>query len=107
MYKTRLEVLEMAVLSDDHRPAPGVIGFSKGLDPNKVIKKDYQVGKGFYRCAHVGCHEILSRQCWRPHIEIDHMNGFKLLRTNKNEDFPCTECPAILPTRKLREMHRR
>jgi hypothetical protein len=35
------------------------------------------------------------------------MNGFKLLNVDKDERFPCTECPAVLETRKLREMHRR
>jgi hypothetical protein len=86
---------------------PLAFGLSKGLDPNTVNKKDYLVGKGFYRCAHVGCHEVLSRQCWRPHIELDHQNGIKLLKVDKDEVFPCTDCGEILPTRKLREMHRR
>jgi hypothetical protein len=82
--------------------------FSKGVDPSIVDKKDYLVGKGFYRCVHNGCPEILSRQCWRPHIELDHIHGRKVLNYHdKNASYPCTDCPAILKSRREREMHRR
>ena len=86
---------------------PDAAGLSKGIDPTTVVKKDYLVGKGFYRCAHIGCHEVLSRQCWRPHIELDHQNGVKLIKVQKDEVFPCTECKEVLRSRKEREKHRR
>jgi Zn-finger protein len=81
---------------------------SKGKDPSTIEKKSYLVGKGFYRCVHLGCPEILSRQCWRPHIELDHLNGRKILNQHdKNAVYPCSDCSAILKSRREKELHRR
>jgi hypothetical protein len=61
-----------------------------------------------FRCVHEGCKSILSRQCWRPHIEMDHINGKKTFKKKHvGETFKCTDCDAELPTRRARELHRR
>ena len=80
--------------------------FSPGIDPLTIEKKAYLVGKGFYRCAHAGCYEILSRQYWRPHIELDHIDGKRRIKKEKGEVFPCTECGLVFATRQLKEQHR-
>ena len=84
------------------------VSFSPGVDPSKVNKKDYQVGKVHFRCVHPGCKCVLSRQCWRPHIEMDHINGRKTFKKKHfGETFACTDCGEQLPTRRARELHRR
>ena len=84
------------------------VNFSPGVDPSKIVKKDYQVGKVHFRCVHEGCKCVLSRQCWRPHIEMDHINGKKTFKKKHfGETFACTDCGEQLPTRRARELHRR
>lgn len=84
------------------------VNFSPGVDPSKINKKDYQVGKVHFRCVHAGCKCVLSRQCWRPHIEMDHINGKKTFKKKHfGETFACTDCGEQLPTRRARELHRR
>lgn len=82
--------------------------FSPGVNPSAVNKMDYQVCQGRFRCVHEGCRYILSRQCWRSHIEMDHIDGVKTFKKILNGmTFPCTDCAEVLPTRRARELHRR
>ena len=84
------------------------VTYSPGVDPSQINKKDYQEAKFHFRCVHVGCKSVLSRQCWRPHIEMDHIDGKKTFKKKHvGETFPCTDCDAKLPTRRARELHRR
>ena len=85
-----------------------MVSFSPGVDPTQYCKKDYAVNKTHFRCVHVGCTAVLSRQCWRPHIEMDHVNGKKTFKKKLTDaTFPCTDCGAVLATRRERELHRR
>ena len=79
---------------------------SLGIDPLSIDKKEFLVGKGFYRCAHAGCYEILSRQFWRPHIELEHIEGKRRVKVMEGEEFRCTECGLVFATRLLKEQHR-
>lgn len=39
---------------------------------------------------------------------MDHIDGVKTFKKILNgETFPCTDCSAVLPTRRARELHRR
>ena len=82
---------------------------SPGKDPLLLKKKDFQVSKWKYRCAHDGCSRILFAQSWRLHIETEHINGRRtFIRKHENEvSFKCTECDLELVSRKERELHRR
>lgn len=82
---------------------------SRGKDPNTLVKKDYQVSKWQFRCAHVGCPAVLYPQSWRLHIETDHINGKRIFKRKQDPavSFKCTDCGLMSATRKAREQHRR
>lgn len=60
--------------------------YSPGVDPSKIEKQLYRVDGGHYRCVHVGCDKILSRQFWRSHIEMNHINGRKVFKRKLPEN---------------------